>query len=87
MTTDVMQGKIGNCWLVSSLSIIANNDEYIIGKDLKKIKGKDDKFAENFTFGIFPQMFRYFNRYGLYVFKFFKQFKPVYIVVDDLFPV
>ena len=25
-TTDVMQGKIGNCWFVSSLSIIANDD-------------------------------------------------------------
>ena len=29
---DVVQGKLGDCWLVSSLSIIASNDEYIKGK-------------------------------------------------------
>lgn len=33
---DVVQGKLGDCWLVSSLSIIASNDEYIKGKELKK---------------------------------------------------
>ena len=25
-STDVIQGKLGNCWYVSALSIIANND-------------------------------------------------------------
>jgi hypothetical protein len=29
---DVRQGKLGDCWLVSSLSVIAANDEYIKGK-------------------------------------------------------
>jgi hypothetical protein len=32
-------------------------------------------------------MFHIFREYGLYVFKFFKNFKAVYVVVDELFPV
>ena len=28
-----------------------------------------------------------FNQFGLYVFKYFKKFQPVYVVCDDLFPV
>jgi hypothetical protein len=31
-STDVVQGKLGNCWYVSALSIIANDDTYIKGK-------------------------------------------------------
>ena len=34
-STDVVQGKLGDCWFVSALSIIANNDEYIRGKSIK----------------------------------------------------
>ena len=32
---DVVQGKLGDCWYVSSLSIIASDDEFIKGKTLK----------------------------------------------------
>lgn len=32
---DVVQGKLGDCWFVSSLSIIANNDEYLKGKPVE----------------------------------------------------
>jgi hypothetical protein len=32
-------------------------------------------------------LFHSFVKYGLYVFKFFKKFKPVYVVVDELFPI
>lgn len=34
-----------------------------------------------------PPLFHYFTNYGMYVFKFFKKFKPVYVIVDELFPV
>ena len=42
LSTDVVQGKLGNCWYVSALSIIANNDEYIKGKSLQKCKNNSD---------------------------------------------
>lgn len=80
---DVIQGKLGDCWLVSSLSIIASNDEYIKGKSMKECQ----RNPEELTYGIHPTLFHCFEEYGLYVFKFFKKFKPIYIVVDDLFPI
>ena len=32
---DIVQGRLGDCWFVSALSIVASNDEYIKGKPLK----------------------------------------------------
>jgi hypothetical protein len=32
-------------------------------------------------------MFAGFRNYGIYVFKFFKNYKPAYVLVDELFPV
>lgn len=42
---------------------------------------------EALTYGIHPAMFHIFKNWGIYVFKFFKGFEPVYVVVDDLFPI
>jgi len=80
-STDIVQGLLGNCWYVSALSIITQNDEYIKGKSVEKLR------SDEITSGICPPLFHYFINYGMYVFKFFKKFKPVYVVVDDLFPV
>lgn len=33
-STDIIQGTLGNCWYVSALSIITQNDQYIKGKKL-----------------------------------------------------
>jgi calpain len=84
LPTDVVQGRLGDCWYISALSIVANNDNYIKGK---KIKDNKSMSSEILTSGIHPPLFHFFTNYGLYVFKFFKKFKPVYVVVDDLFPV
>ena len=82
-STDVVQGKLGDCWYVSALSIIANDDTYIKGQSLEICQKKPSYLS----YGIHPKMFHYFTKFGIYVFKFFKKFKPVYVVVDDLFPV
>ena len=79
----VMQGNIGDCWYISSLSIIATKEEYIKGMPIEKCK-KDQDCS---TYGVNPFLFKFFLQYGMYVFKFFKKFEPVYVVVDDLFPV
>ncbi len=38
------------------------------------------------TYGVNPYLFKFFSQFGMYVFKFFKNFQPVYVVIDDLFP-
>ncbi len=38
-------------------------------------------------YGVNPYLFKFFAKYGLYVFKYYKKFKPVFVVVDDLFPI
>lgn len=84
VANDIIQGKLGDCWYVSALSIITSNDELVKGKSIKEAK-VDPQTA--LTFGIHPLLFHCFRQYGIYVFKFFKSFKPVYVLVDDLFPV
>jgi hypothetical protein len=80
---DVVQGKLGDCWYVSSLSIIANNEEYLKGKPIDQCR----KSQELSVYGVNPLLFKLFTKYGLYVFKYYKKFQPVYVVVDDLFPI
>lgn len=82
-STDIVQGNLGDCWYVSALSIITQNDEYIKGKSFEKLKRQPSMLTD----GIHPPLFHLFRKYGLYVFKFFKKFKPVYVIIDELFPV
>lgn len=83
VANDIVQGKIGDCWFVSALSIITSNDEYVKGKSIKECKSS----PEYLTYGVHPAMFHIFRDWGIYVFKFFKSFQPVYVIVDDLFPI
>ena len=78
-----MQGKIGDCWYVSSLSIIANNPEYVKGRAYNECLKSQDMSI----YGVNPYLFKFFTKYGMYVFKYYKKFKPVFVVVDDLFPI
>lgn len=33
-STDIVQGMLGDCWYVSALSIITQNDQYVKGKPI-----------------------------------------------------
>ena len=33
-----------------------------------------------------PFLFKFFSKYGIYVFKYYKKFKPIYVLIDDLLP-
>lgn len=37
-SNDIVQGNIGNCWFVSSLSIVTSYDPFIKGESLEKCK-------------------------------------------------
>ena len=38
------------------------------------------------TSGVYPPLFHYLRKYGMYVFRFFKECKWVYVIIDDRIP-
>jgi hypothetical protein len=37
-------------------------------------------------FGVYPPMFHYLRKYGMYVMRFFKNYKWRYVIIDDRLP-
>src|SRR3990167_2213959 len=89
-STDVNQGLIGDCWLISAMSIVAIDDSLITGKFQPNLKNLDapvsDSEAAGMISGIFPPVFAQYRKYGMYVARFFKNFAWRYIIIDDLIP-
>lgn len=89
-STDVNQGLIGDCWLISAMSIVAIDDNLITGKFKPNLNNLDapvsDSEAMGMISGIFPPVFSQYRKYGMYVVRFFKNFAWRYIIIDDLIP-
>jgi len=86
---DVIQGAIGDCWFISALSILATNDNYISENiDTKSLaKGKiDDAVAQKLVSGLYPTIFHFLQKFGIYVFKFFKDYAWRFVIIDDRLP-
>lgn len=87
---DVKQGSIGNCWFISALSVLATRDELLrggVGEVSVSTSFKaTQEIALKFSKGVYPPLFHCYRRKGLYVFRFFKNFKWIYVVVDDRLP-
>lgn len=80
---------LGNCWFVSGLSILATHDNLIRGsfhpsdENLKEISNEEVKQMSS---GVYPPMFHYLRKYGIYVFRFFKNYQWRYVIIDDKLP-
>jgi hypothetical protein len=84
-----MQGSLGNCWFISALSIIATKDYLLRGEFNKNIleDGKiDEEEIKMMSEGIYPPLFHSFATKGIYRFRFFKNFKWRYVIIDDRLP-
>ena len=68
---DVTQGKVGDCYLMSAMSVLG--DEY-----LNKILFMDPKENEGVLQA--PET-------GAFIVKFFINYSPYYMIIDDQFPV
>ena len=92
---DVSQGEIGDCWFIGAMSVIATQPELLFGKqpDIQTIKDGNvdfdnisDKEMEGMLMGVYPPMFIPFRMFGIYVFKFFKNYDWRYVIIDDTLP-
>ena len=75
---EIKQGKVGNCWLISALSVLAGHDELIMGSadtlDMENIDILDKKSALSCSNGVFPPIFHKFRLKGIFVLRFYKDF-------------
>ena len=43
---DVKQGKLGDCWFIGALSVIATRDELLRGGNMKKIAAENGELGD-----------------------------------------
>ena len=46
----------------------------------------DNLEAKGMTIGVYPPLFNYLRKYGMYVIRFFKNYKWRYVIIDDRIP-
>ena len=88
-SNDVMQGSLADCWFISALSVIATKDYLLRGEFNKSIldDGKiDEEEIKMMSEGIYPPIFHSFATKGIYCFRFFKNYKWRYVLIDDRLP-
>lgn len=72
--------------MVSALSLIAANDALLTGSFYPTEDSVDDisdSEAKDMTTGVYPPCFHFLSKFGMYVFRFFKDTKWRYVVVDE----
>lgn len=78
---------LGDCWFVSALSIISEYNEYVDGEfDPHKSDQTDDQKSFMMSRGTYPPLFHFLSKYGIYVMKFFKNYRWRYVIIDDRLP-
>jgi len=88
--TDVVQGELGDCWLISAMSSLASRDNLLVGgvenMDYDNMI-VDKSIAKSCSEGVYPPIFHRYRSRGIYVVRIFKDFKWVYVVIDSRIPV
>lgn len=73
------------------MSVMASRDEVIVGGmpglELDPDMIVDKEIAYSLSNGVFPPIFHKFRAKGLYVIRIFKNFKWIYVIIDERIPV
>jgi len=88
-SNDVIQGCLGDCWFISALSVIATKDYLLRGEfsdDILSDKKIDEEESVMLSTGVYPPIFHSFRKKGIFCFRFFKDFKWRYVLVDNRLP-
>lgn len=88
-SSEVVQGALGDCWFISALAAIATKDHLIRGEFHESILDDGDINNEEtvmLSSGIYPPVFHYFRSKAIYCFRFYKDFKWRYVIIDDRLP-
>ena len=88
-SNDVMQGALGDCWFISALSVIATKSYLLKGQYSPGILNDgivDNEEIVMMTSGIYPPIFHPYRKKRIYCFRFFKNFKWRYVIIDDKLP-
>ena len=88
-SNDVIQGCLGDCWFISALSVLATKDFLLRGEfneELLEDKIIDSEEKTMLSTGVYPPIFHSFRKKGIFCFRFFKNFKWRYVLVDNRLP-
>lgn len=89
-SADCIQGTLGDCWLISAMSVLATRDELLIGgrrgMELDPDMLIGPELASLLSKGVYPPIFHRYRDIGLYVIRIFKDMKWIYVLVDDRIP-
>ena len=88
-SNDVIQGCLGDCWFISALSVLATKDYLLRGEfseDILADKKIDTEENIMLSTGVYPPIFHSFRKKGIFCFRFFKNFKWRYVLVDNRLP-
>lgn len=90
-SADCVQGTLGDCWLISAMSVLATRDELLIGgrrgMELDPDMLVGPEIADLLSKGVYPPIFHRYRDIGLFVIRIFKDMQWIYVLVDDRIPV
>lgn len=90
-SNDCKQGNLGDCWLISAMSVLANRDELLVGgrrgMEYDENMIVDKIIADLLSKGVYAPVFHRYRAIGLYVIRLFIEFQWVYVIVDERIPV
>lgn len=90
-SNECKQGNLGDCWLISAMSVLVTRDELLVGGrrglDYDPDMIIDKEMAFILSNGVYPPIFHRYRSRGLFVIRIFKNFQWIYVLIDERIPI